>query len=202
MYQSTIRNPRRTSKGKIVSDYDCHHQYVYHYARPQSKLCTYLFQIPLETVKILLFIELFIVHKWKIIHELSLKMKLTIHNQYPFLTSIRLFWPDTKLPLHLTWRNGHPGLWSSKKSVISSWLYTPHSTLWHTVGISCGSISSWDVGSLCLVSLHTYLFILAEGKLLWQIQIVVWYLHITNRIVLRWGKVKYSVEAISCPFSL
>jgi len=78
-------------------------------------------------------------------------MKLTIHNQYPFLTSIRLFWPDTKLPLRLTWRNGHPGLWSSKKSVISYWLYTPHSTLWHTVGISCGSISSWDVGSLCLV---------------------------------------------------
>ena len=62
MYQSTIRNPRRTSKGKIVPDHDCHHQHVHHYARPQSKLkiprC--LFQILLETVKILLFIELFL----------------------------------------------------------------------------------------------------------------------------------------------
>ena len=166
MYQSTIRNPRRTSKGKIVPDHDCHHQHVHHYARPQSKLKigTY-FKYFWKRLRFCFSSSFYFHGKWKIIHELSLKMKLTIHNQYPFLISIRLFWPDTKLPLRLTWRNGHPGLWSSKKSVISSWLYTPHSTLWHTVGISCGSISSWDVGSLCLVSLHIYLYLLKENSL-------------------------------------
>ena len=143
-----------------------------------------IFQRLLETVEIVLFIVKMGNNSW-IKPENEIDNKINMH----FLLQLhRLFWPDTKLPLHLTWRNGHPGHWSWKKSVISSWLYTPHSTLWHTVGISCGSISSWDVGSLCLVSLHTYLFILAEGKLLWQIQIV--YLHtITSKIVLRWGKV-------------